>query len=118
MCNQSTDSQHKTLQSQKYVIVSLFEMELQCPKGKGNEGPNRFKDTAKCKKETTECEPLHGYGFRRGGYQCRCRPSHRLPNVVRRPFLGEVLERATPKQYYNDFACKKIGFIQRLPQQW
>ena len=44
---------------------------LQCPKGLGNDGPNRFKDTAKCKKETTECEPLHGYGFRRGGYQCR-----------------------------------------------
>jgi hypothetical protein len=32
--------------------------------GEGNLGPNRFADTAKCKKGTTECEPLHGWGFR------------------------------------------------------
>ena len=28
------------------------------------------------------------------------------------------LERATPKQYHTDFDCDKVGFIQRLPQQW
>ena len=48
--------------------------------------------------ETTECEPLHGYGFRRGGYQCRCRPGYRLPNVVRRPYLGEIVERSSTSQ--------------------
>ena len=48
--------------------------------------------------ESTECEPLEGWGFRRGGYQCRCRPGFRLPNVVRRPFLGEIVERASPMQ--------------------
>ena len=53
-----------------------------------------------------------------GGYQCRCRPQHRRPNNVRRPFLGEIIERASPKQYYSDFSCLKNGFIQRLPQQW
>lgn len=26
----------------------------QCPKAFGNDGPNRFMDTARCKKETTE----------------------------------------------------------------
>jgi hypothetical protein len=26
----------------------------QCPKGQGNSGPNRFADTARCKKQTTE----------------------------------------------------------------
>lgn len=26
----------------------------QCPKGEGNKGPNKFSDTARCKKETTE----------------------------------------------------------------
>jgi len=107
-----------------YTAVAVTEMDFervdinQCPKGKGNDGPNKFANTDKCKKETTECEPLHGYGFRRGGDQCRCRPSHRRPNNVRRPYLGEIVERATPKQYYNDFSCKKVGFIQRLPQQW
>ena len=28
------------------------------------------------------------------------------------------VERATPKQYHTDFDCDKVGFIQRLPQQW
>lgn len=56
-----------------------------------------------------QCEPLHGWGFRRGGYQCRCNPGYRLPNVVRRPFLGEIIERATAEQYYNMFDCLKIG---------
>lgn len=26
----------------------------QCPKGKGNSGPNRFANTARCKTDTTE----------------------------------------------------------------
>lgn len=56
-----------------------------------------------------QCEPLHGWGFRRGGYQCRCQPGYRLPLQVRRPFLGEIVERATEEQYYNGFDCKKIG---------
>ncbi|KAF3427527.1 hypothetical protein E2986_00525 [Frieseomelitta varia] len=77
-----------------YTAISVIEMDFeridinQCPKGKGNSGPNKFANTARCKTETTECEPLHGWGFRRGGYQCRCRPGFRLPNVVRRPYLG------------------------------
>lgn len=62
------------------VAVSVIEMDFerldinQCPAGPGNPDSNRFADTSRCKKETTECEPIHGYGFRRGGYQCRCRP--------------------------------------------
>lgn len=56
-----------------------------------------------------QCEPIHGWGFRRGGYQCRCKPGFRLPTIVRRPFLGEIVERATAEQYYNGFDCEKIG---------
>lgn len=99
----------------RYTAIAVMEMDFeridinQCPKGEGNIGPNYFADTARCKKETTECEPLHGWGFRRGGYQCRCRPGHRLPNPVRRPYLGEIIERATAEQYYNDYDCAKIG---------
>merc|ERR1711892_782983 len=80
---------------------------------------NKFVDTAKCKKESTFCEPLHGYGFRRGGYQCRCNPNHRLPNIVRRPYLGEIIERASETQFKNPntFQCPKVGFIQKLPVQ-
>jgi len=117
-------TQFRHIEYPVYTAVAVTEMDFeridinQCPTGKGNDGPNRFANTAKCKQETTECEPLHGYGFRRGGYQCRCRPSHRRPNNVRRPYLGEIIERATPKQYHTDFDCDKVGFIQRLPQQW
>ena len=107
-----------------YTAISVIEMDFeridinQCPKGKGNSGPNRFANTDRCKKETTECEPLHGWGFRRGGYQCRCKPGYRLPNVVRRPYLGEIVERATQEQYYNGFDCTKIGWVHKMPVQW
>lgn len=101
--------------SYRYTAVSVLEMDFdridinQCPKGSGNIGPNKFADTARCKKESTECEPIHGWGFRRGGYQCRCKPGFRLPSHVRRPFLGEIIERASAEQYYNGFDCSKIG---------
>ncbi|KAK9305101.1 hypothetical protein QLX08_003781 [Tetragonisca angustula] len=107
-----------------YTAISVIEMDFeridinQCPKGKGNSGPNKFVNTARCKTETTECEPLHGWGFRRGGYQCRCKPGFRLPNVVRRPYLGEIIERATQEQYYNGFDCSRIGWIHKMPVQW
>ncbi|KAH0946160.1 hypothetical protein HN011_002366 [Eciton burchellii] len=107
-----------------YTAVSVMEMDFdridinQCPKGKGNSGPNRFANTARCKTDTTECEPIHGWGFRRGGYQCRCRPGYRLPTVVRRPYLGEIVERATQEQYYNGFDCLRIGWIHKMPVQW
>jgi len=32
----------------------------QCPKGKGNSGPNRFANTARCKTDTTE---VHKYQY-------------------------------------------------------
>nr|CAD7571767.1 unnamed protein product [Timema californicum] len=64
------------------------------------------------------CEPIHGWGFRRGGYQCRCRPGFRLPTVVRTPFLGEILERATQEQHENGFDCQRIGWVHKMPVQW
>ncbi|CAG2058188.1 unnamed protein product, partial [Timema podura] len=76
---------------------------------------------------TCYCEPIHGWGFRRGGYQCRCRPGFRLPTVVRTPFLGEILERATQEQHENGFDCQRIGLIlnrgaakgvHKMPVQW
>ena len=32
----------------------------QCPKGKGNSGPNRFANTTRCKTETTEVLAIKG----------------------------------------------------------
>ena len=100
-----------------YVAVAVMEIDFdrldvnQCPIGEGNPNPNYFAGTARCKNATTECEPVHGYGFRRGGYQCRCRPGNRLPSVVRTPYLGEMVERATENEYRNGFECSKIGYV-------
>ncbi|XP_063987844.1 uncharacterized protein LOC135167987 [Diachasmimorpha longicaudata] len=108
----------------RYTAATVMEMDFeridinQCPKGKGNNGPNKFAGTARCKTDTTECEPLHGWGYRRGGYQCRCKPGFRLPSVVRRPYLGEIVERATAEEYYNGFDCTKIGWVHKMPVQW
>lgn len=77
------------------------------PNGNGN----FFADTAKCKKETTTCEPFHGFGFRRGGYQCRCKPGFRLPRHLRGPYLSELLERASELEYQSGFQCEKIDNI-------
>ena len=100
-----------------YVAVAVMEVDFeridinQCPIGDGNPAPNYFAGTSRCKNATTECEPVHGYGFRRGGYQCRCRPGFRLPKVVRSPYLGEMVERATMSEYNRGYDCDRIGYI-------
>ncbi|XP_013142311.1 PREDICTED: uncharacterized protein LOC106106296 [Papilio polytes] len=117
-------TQFRHIEFPTYTAAVVMEMDFdridinQCNVSLGNDRPNRFAGTARCKLETTECEPLHGWGFRRGGYQCRCRPGYRLPSIVRRPYLGEIIERATSDQYYNNFDCKEIGWVQKLPVKW
>lgn len=97
-----------------YVATSVIEMDFdkidinQCPMSNGNHEGNYFADTAKCKKSTTTCEPIHGYGFRRGGYQCRCRPGFRLPKHIKGPYLGELVERATDFEFKQGFDCLRI----------
>ncbi|KPM03396.1 hypothetical protein QR98_0018270 [Sarcoptes scabiei] len=100
-----------------YVATSVIEIDFeridinQCPIGEGNPLPNYFANTARCQNATTECEPLHGYGFRRGGYQCRCRPGYRLPKSIRTPFKGIQIERSTREEYESSFECSKIGYV-------
>nr|CAD7405563.1 unnamed protein product [Timema cristinae] len=47
-------------------------------------------------------------------------PGFRLPTVVRTPFLGEILERATQEQHENGFDCQRIGYrgVHKMPVQW
>lgn len=97
-----------------HVAASVIEMDLnrldinQCSYSDGNRDSNYFSDTTKCKKDTTTCEPIHGYGFRRGAYQCRCKPGYRLPKHIRAPYLGELIERATDFEYKQGFSCQRI----------
>ena len=101
----------------RYVAASIMEIDFdrldinQCPIGEGNPSPNFFANTARCKTKTTECEPIDGYGFRRGGYQCRCKSGHRLPKVARNPFLGKIIETSTKQQFKKGFICEKVGNI-------
>lgn len=102
----------------RYVAVAVMEIDYerldinQCPIGEGNPSPNLFANTARCQNRTTECEPIHGFGFRRGGYQCRCKPGFRLPKMVQFPFRGENIERATQSEYEGgNYACERIGYI-------
>uniref|UniRef100_A0A131YZN5 Integral to membrane n=1 Tax=Rhipicephalus appendiculatus TaxID=34631 RepID=A0A131YZN5_RHIAP len=110
-------TQWRHIEIPKYVAVAVLELDFerldinQCPIGSGNPRPNYFAGTSRCKNDTTECEPVHGYGFRRGGYQCRCRPGFRRPRIVRNPYHGELIERATEHDYRTGFHCEKIGYL-------
>ena len=52
-----------------------------------------------------QCEPLYGWGFRRGGYQCMCKPGYRYPPWQYGPFQGIEIESATGDEYKNGFDC-------------
>lgn len=98
-----------------YVASAVIEMDFsqldvnQCPANElAERSTNFFADSAKCRKESTICEPIHGFGLRRGGYQCRCKPGFRLPKHLQGPYLGELLERATDSEYRDGFQCQRI----------
>ena len=52
-----------------------------------------------------QCVPLRGWGFRRGGYQCVCKPGYRYPVYQDGHFQGIDMETATEEQYNNNFDC-------------
>ncbi|CAF3942562.1 unnamed protein product [Rotaria sordida] len=76
---------------------------------------NLFAGTNKCK-PTTRCEPLFGFGFRRGGYQCLCQPGFRYPPYQDGPFKGYIIEKATQEEYANNFDCLKVELYQQYPK--
>ncbi|KAG1714902.1 Adrenodoxin, mitochondrial [Nymphon striatum] len=115
-------TQFKHIEYPTYVAVSVVETDYtntdinQCPLGAGNPAPNIFGGTAMCKNQTTQCEPINGFGLRRGGYQCRCKPGYRFPKTVRTPYLGEIIERAPVDDYEKSFKCLPIGYRMVLTQ--
>ena len=56
-----------------------------------------------------QCEPLYGWGFRRGGYRCMCKPGYRYPQYQNGPFMGAEIESATEEEYRNGFDCIPVG---------
>ncbi|CAH1799902.1 unnamed protein product [Owenia fusiformis] len=85
-----------------------------CPAGQGNPPPNMFQNIARCD-PTTQCEPHHGWGFKRGGYNCACRPGYRYPAFQNGPYEGVDIERATNTEHERGFQCLETGWKQTLP---
>jgi len=103
----------------RFTALSVQDMDFlnidfnPCPHY-GRDTRSYFQDTAKCK-PTTMCEPLYGWGFRRGGYQCVCRSGTRYPEWQRRPFQGADIESATEEEYKNGFNCEQVGLRMVMP---
>ncbi|ESO93259.1 hypothetical protein LOTGIDRAFT_119445 [Lottia gigantea] len=109
------------LRRARFVAVSSMDIEFeridmnQCPIAEGNPEPNMFAGTARCR-PTTLCEPLSGFGFRRGGYQCACMPGYYFPWYHDGPFLGLEIEEATREEYEGGgFDCIADQFLNTLP---
>ena len=110
-----TENRH--LQVMRNLAVAATEMDFfmldinQCDDTRPYDAqwkqPNLFAGTDKCK-PTTRCEPLTGFGFRRGGYQCLCQPGFRYPPYQDGPFKGYIIEKATEEEYVNNFDCLKV----------
>ncbi|KAI0228642.1 hypothetical protein LSAT2_020910 [Lamellibrachia satsuma] len=62
------------------IDIDLQKVDInQCPLPPGSTELNVFKDSHKCKTETTKCVPVAGLGFRRGSYKCECRDAFYFP---------------------------------------
>lgn len=56
-------------------------------------------------KSCLQCQPLPGFGFNRGGYECRCLPGLVYPPGQEGPFRGIDIERASEEEYEEGFDC-------------
>ncbi|ESO11626.1 hypothetical protein HELRODRAFT_108901 [Helobdella robusta] len=113
------------LRRMTYVAVTTMDMEFlsidfnPCPRSIGNQPINQqssdyLTNVARCKPSTI-CEPLYGWGFRRGGYKCMCKPGYRYPPWQYGPFMGIEIESATYIEYENGFDCIPVELRQVIP---
>ncbi|CAM1308461.1 Uncharacterised protein g4862 [Pycnogonum litorale] len=74
------------------IDIDLRRVDIdQCPAKKDDHNPelNVFAGSDKCKPTTTYCEHITGLGFRRGSYNCVCKPGYYFP------------ETSSTRKYYN-----------------
>ncbi|OAF69898.1 hypothetical protein A3Q56_02353 [Intoshia linei] len=115
--------------SQKYhfkgtagIDIDLYKMDInQCPNQSNSSNYNIFANTAKCKYETTYCENLLGFKFKRGSYRCVCKKGYYVQHVKddvenekinKNYFDGKQMEELFQLyqndeygEYYNSFNC-------------
>lgn len=118
-------TEYRNIQSFRYLAVATASVDFlmmdinQCADyniGSGSYAntKNYFANTDKCK-PTTRCEPIRGFGFRRGGYQCMCQPGYRYPPYQNGPFKGYIIEKATWEEYKSNFDCIPVDLFQQVP---
>ncbi|UJR33524.1 hypothetical protein I4U23_020969 [Adineta vaga] len=121
-------TEYRHFQSMRNLAVAVAEVDFimmdinQCAETDGttdtqSKSINLFAGTDKCKL-TTRCEPLIGFGFRRGGYQCLCQPGYRYPPYQDGPFKGYIIEKATREEYEHNFDCLKVELYYENPQNF
>ncbi|XP_052126439.1 probable G-protein coupled receptor 158 isoform X2 [Frankliniella occidentalis] len=77
------------------IDIDLRRVDIdQCPLPPGSTQLNIFAASDKCKKRTTQCEPVAGLGFRRGSYRCVCRRGFYFPDITasQRFYNGSYVE--------------------------
>lgn len=85
-----------------------------CPLSEDNPPPNLFAGIARCR-NTTVCEPVKGFGFRRGGYQCVCKAGLYYPWQHEGPFQGVDIEESTEEEYNSgSFDCVTVDELQHF----
>ncbi|KAK3610032.1 hypothetical protein CHS0354_032381 [Potamilus streckersoni] len=86
------------------IDIALQNVDIdQCPLPPGSTEQNVFNNSARCKTDTTQCEPIQGLGFRRGSYKCLCKEGFYFPDITssQKYFNGTEIE--------NEYAKKKKG---------
>lgn len=83
------------------IDIDLDKVDIdQCPQPDDAKEPNVFAGSARCKPETTKCEPLRGLGFKRGSYKCVCKDGFYFPYLdhPEKYFNGSEIENEYEKK--------------------
>lgn len=108
------------LRRPRFIGVAVMDTDFEridfnpCDAGDGNPGPSYLAGTHRCKKHSG-CKHLSGFGFRRGGYRCKCRWGHRYPNDIEQPYWGYNIEQSTLTEYRKGFNCPAVDYMHVLP---
>ncbi|CAL1537135.1 unnamed protein product, partial [Lymnaea stagnalis] len=108
------------LRRQKFVGVVVMDIDLNkidfnsCGVSPGNPGPSYLSGIDRCKR-TTSCKHKAGFGLKRGGYICVCKPGTRWPWWQEPPYQGADIEMATEEEYKAGFLCLKNQHTLVLP---
>ncbi|KAL8589311.1 hypothetical protein ACOMHN_052314 [Nucella lapillus] len=109
------------LRRQRFVGVVVMDTDFieldfnACGVSAGNPGPSYLSGIDRCQK-TTGCKHKIGYGFKRGGYICHCKPGYTYPWNLKLPYQGDNLEQSTDTEFKDGFKCTPVDYRLVLPK--